>query len=102
MQIGLRMAAPTADGSHRSVSHETLRWLLRNSIGGVALFVALPWVLYWVNVPMVTVVGVVVAALNIQHFFVDGVIWKLRNTSAASPLMMNVVDWASLRPLVTA
>lgn len=97
MQIGLRMAEPQLDDIHRSVAHETLRWLLRNCTGGIILFIALPWLLYWVNVPMVTVAGVVVAALNIQHFFVDGVIWKLRNTTAASPLMMNVADWASPR-----
>jgi hypothetical protein len=94
MQLGLRMAAPISDGPRRSVSNETLRWLLRNSIGGIALFVALPWVLYWVDIPMVTIAGVVIAALNIQHFFVDGVIWKLRNTSSASPLMMNIADWS--------
>jgi hypothetical protein len=56
----------------------------------------MPWLFYWVNVPMVTVAGVVVAAFNIQHFFVDGVIWKLRNTKAASPLMLNIDDWTSL------
>ncbi|HTV35534.1 MAG TPA: hypothetical protein VMF12_03810 [Xanthobacteraceae bacterium] len=94
MQIGLRMGEPAADGPRRLVSHETLRWLLRNSIGGIAMFIALPWVLFWVNVPMVTVAGIVVAALNIQHFFVDGVIWKLRNTRATSPLMLNLADWA--------
>jgi hypothetical protein len=97
MQIGLRIAEPEASSEHRSISHETLRWLLRNCAGGIILFIALPWLFYWVDVPMVTVAGVVVAALNIQHFFVDGVIWKLRNTGAASPLMMNVADWASPR-----
>jgi hypothetical protein len=101
MQIGLRMAAPADSGPARSVPHETLRWLLRNSIGGIALFVALPWVLFWVNVPMITVVGIVAAAINIQHFFVDGVIWKLRNTSSTSPLMLDLADWTP-RPVPVA
>jgi hypothetical protein len=34
--------------------------------------------------------GVVLAAIQIHHFFVDGVIWKLRRTSVSSPLMENV------------
>lgn len=101
MQIGLRMAKPAPDGPPRSVAHETMRWLLRNCAGGIILFIALPWLFYWVNVPMVTVAGVVVAALNIQHFFVDGVIWKLRNTATASPLMLNLNDWTSPHVPVT-
>jgi hypothetical protein len=102
MQIGLRMTNPVTGVAQRSVSHETMRWLLRNCIGGIALFIALPWVLYWVNVPMMTVAGIVVAALNIQHFFVDGVIWKLRNAGSASPLMMSNANWSSPRALATA
>ncbi len=77
--------------------HETLRWVLRNYAGGILLFVALPWVLFWVHLPLITIAGVVAAAVNIHHFFVDGVIWKLRNNAVMSPLMMNADDWASQR-----
>jgi len=102
MQIGLRTADGAAAASPQSVSHETLRWFMRNCAGGVALFIALPWLLFWVNLPAVTVAGVVIAALNIQHFFVDGVIWKLRNASVVSPLMMDIDDWTEARAPVPA
>jgi hypothetical protein len=101
MQIGLRMSEQAGAGAHRSIAYESLRWLLRNCAGGIAMFIALPWLFFWVNLPMITTAGVVVAALNIHHFFVDGVIWKLRNTAATSPLMMNVADWSASRVPVT-
>jgi hypothetical protein len=72
-----------------------MKWGLWNYAGGIALFIGLPWLFYWVPVPTVTVVGVIIAAINIHHFFVDGVIWKLRHASAASPLMTNVTDLAA-------
>ena len=31
------------------------------------------------------------AAVQLHHFFVDGVIWKLANPRVRSPLMANVV-----------
>ncbi|MFO0936677.1 MAG: hypothetical protein U0798_09220 [Gemmataceae bacterium] len=36
--------------------------------------------------------GIVLAAVQIHHFFVDGVIWKLKSTSVSSPLMVNIDD----------
>jgi hypothetical protein len=36
--------------------------------------------------------GVVITGVQIHHFFVDGVIWKLKNKSVASPLMVNLAD----------
>ena len=38
------------------------------------------------------VVGVVYVAIQLHHFFVDGVIWKLRNPRNASPLMVSLRD----------
>ena len=97
MQIGLRLGEPAGSSAPRTVVHESLRWGLRNYAGGLILFIALPWMLLWVNLPMATIAGVVLAAVNIHHFFVDGVIWKLRNTADTSPLMMNVTDWTPRR-----
>ncbi len=102
MQIGLRLTGTDAAGAPRSVLNETLRWGLRNYIGGMLLFIALPWMLFWVDLPFVTSAGIVTAAVNIHHFFVDGVIWKLRNTTRASPLMLSVADWGSRRRAVAA
>ena len=36
--------------------------------------------------------GIVLAAIQIHHFFVDGVIWKLKSSSVSSPLMVNLDD----------
>jgi hypothetical protein len=97
MQIGLRLGQPADARVSGSVLQESLRWALRNYVGGMLLFIALPWLLFWVDVPLVTSAGIVIAAVNIHHFFVDGVIWKLRNTADTSPLMMNAADWAPRR-----
>ncbi len=93
MQIGLRVSQPQGARPYRSVFKESWRWALSNYVGGMLLFIALPWVVYWVDLPLITSAGIVIAAVNIHHFFVDGVIWKIRNVSARSPLMMNVADW---------
>jgi hypothetical protein len=102
LQIGLRMGGKSQADAHGSLWQESLRWALRNYAGGMLLFIALPWLLFWVDLPMATTAGIVLAAVNIHHFFVDGVIWKLRNTSSSSPLMMNATNWASPHPLVPA
>jgi hypothetical protein len=102
LQIGLRLGGKSQAAVHGSILHESLRWALRNYAGGILLFIALPWLLFWVDLPMVTTAGIMLAAVNIHHFFVDGVIWKLRNTANTSPLMMNATNWASSRPLVPA
>jgi hypothetical protein len=93
MQIGLRVSEPQSNRSYRSVLKESMRWGLRNYIGGMLLFIALPWMVFWVNLPLATSAGIVIAAVNIHHFFVDGVIWKIRNVNKTSPLMMNAADW---------
>jgi hypothetical protein len=101
MQIGLRLREPAA-GAPRSLLKESCRWALSNYVGGMLLFIALPWLLFWVDLPLVTSAGIVIAAVNIHHFFVDGVIWKLRNVGATSPLMLNIADWLPRRAPVPA
>jgi hypothetical protein len=41
-----------------------------------------------------TIAGILAAAVNIHHFFVDGVIWKLRDPATSSALMMNIAELA--------
>jgi hypothetical protein len=102
LQLGLRLGGQSHATARATVLSESARWALRNYAGGILLFIALPWLLFWVNLPMVTTAGIVIAAVNIHHFFVDGVIWKLRNAADTSPLMMNAADWASPRVLAPA
>ncbi|MGE5201703.1 MAG: hypothetical protein ACM3O6_06515 [Acidobacteriota bacterium] len=94
MQMGLRLGRDDREKSWRSIGKETLRWSLRNCVGGAALFIALPWLFSWIALPAAAVTGIVLAGVNIHHFFVDGVIWKLRNVGAQSPLMMRITDLA--------
>jgi hypothetical protein len=93
MQMGLRLGGAAGVRTGRTVTRESLRWALSNYVGGILLFIALPWLPFWVNLPTATVAGVMLAAVNMHHFFVDGVIWKLRDTAVTSPLMMNIADW---------
>jgi hypothetical protein len=102
MQIGLRVNQSPAARTPRSIVKESLRWGVSNYLGGMALFIGLPWLLFWVNLPVIMTSGIVIAAVNIHHFFVDGVIWKLRNVNSTSPLMMNVADWVPQRALAAS
>jgi hypothetical protein len=52
----------------------------------------LPRLLSETGVELVFATGVVLAGVQMHHFFVDGVIWKLRRTTPASPLMVNLSD----------
>jgi hypothetical protein len=93
MQMGLRLGRPIASRPAASIAWETFRWGWRIYVGGIVLFVAVPWLPFWVDLPAGTAAGIVVAAINIHHFFVDGVIWKLRDTAIVSPLMLEARDW---------
>jgi hypothetical protein len=41
---------------------------------------------------------VILCGVQIHHFFVDGVIWKLKKKSVASPLMVNIEDLVGRAP----
>jgi hypothetical protein len=42
--------------------------------------------------PLTFATGVLICGVQIHHFFVDGVIWKLKNKNVAAPLMVNIAD----------
>jgi hypothetical protein len=44
--------------------------------------------------------GVIVTAIQIHHFFADGVIWKLKRKTVASPLMINLDDLIHPAPVL--
>lgn len=75
-------------------SLESLRWFALNIAGGAFLFFLLPLAGGMVfPVDPYVAGGIVVAAVQIHHFFVDGVIWKLRNPRVGQPLM---TSWPEL------
>jgi hypothetical protein len=92
MQLKLRIDGVGNDHSWSRIRAEACRWFLRNIAGGVLLFVGVPALLIWVPLPLITIAGFVAAAVNIHHFFVDGVIWKLRDAASSAALMMNISE----------
>jgi hypothetical protein len=97
VQLKRRIDVAGAERSWARIRAEALRWGARNIVGGVLLFLGIPLLFAWVPLPFLTVAGIVVAAVNIHHFFVDGVIWKLRDAGNASALMMNIAELARTR-----
>lgn len=71
---------------------ESLQWGTGNFLGGVGLFWILPRLGQLAGFPLSFAEPVLVAAVQIHHFFVDGVIWKLRNPKVRSPLLVNIKE----------
>jgi hypothetical protein len=98
MQLKLRTDAPGGEHSWRRIRFETVRWGFRNIVGGLLLFMVLPLLFSWLPLPLLTTTAVIVAAVNIHHFFLDGVIWKLRIAAISSALAMNITELVPSRP----
>jgi hypothetical protein len=89
------------DSKHRRpgavfLAKETALWGTIILVGGMLLFsetYGLPRLCAKLfDVSIYTSLAIVLSAIQIHHFFVDGVIWKLKSKSVSSPLMMNVDD----------
>lgn len=77
-----------------AVRLETLRWFALNVAGGAFLFYLLPSMAgKTFSIDPYAATGITIAAVQIHHFFVDGVIWKLRNPKVGQPLM---TSWPEL------
>jgi hypothetical protein len=91
MHLKERLDTRGIEPSKRYVARESLRWgALIVAVGGF-LFWMLPHTLasstgfgFEVAAP------IVLAGVQIHHFFVDGVIWKLKNPKVSSPLLVNI------------
>lgn len=90
MQLKEVMDAKKASPSKSFVFRESGRWFAGNFALGAALFWALPHLFAAPGWPIDITRPVIFAAIQIHHFFVDGVIWKLKNPKVASPLMVNI------------
>ena len=89
VQIQERRAETRAPSTRDFVLLQSLKWAAGNVGLGLLLFLALPWVVSRTvdtGLPTPVVFGIVWAALNVHHFFVDGVIWKLRRPGVAGTL----------------
>ena len=78
--------------SRKYVWTETGRWYFFNFLGGIALFYLFPKLGGAFGYSALFSIAVTSAAVQIHHFFVDGVIWKLQNKTVAHPLKMNLDD----------
>ena len=92
VQLKRRTDAGTAEYPTQLLAAEAIRWGIANVIGGGLLFIGLPVGLVALGFPPVIAFGLVIAAVNIHHFFVDGVIWKLREPATSSALMTSLTE----------
>jgi hypothetical protein len=76
----------------RFAAAESSRWFVINVAGGALLFALLPKFAAWAGSPPLFAEGVILSAIQIHHFFVDGVIWKLKNPKVSSPLLVNIPE----------
>jgi hypothetical protein len=116
MQLKEKMDLQNIAPSTTYVVGESLRWGFLNVVGGALLFFVFPLLTWAVreqvspanfltaardlfthpgapNTPgLPFYIGITIVAVQIHHFFVDGVIWKLKRKSVSSPLMVNLSD----------
>jgi hypothetical protein len=91
MQIREKADLKKIDPSVKYVWTESFRWGALNLLGGAALFYFIPTLLSkWTGISSNFTMGVFIVGVQIHHFFVDGVIWKLKHKSVVSPLMTNL------------
>ena len=102
MQLKGKIDANRLSPSRRYTLIETLRWGALNVAGGAALFWFLPTLTSYAGFPLVFSTGILLAAVQIHHFFVDGVIWKLKNRAVTNPLMANLRDFTGAPATDTA
>jgi len=74
------------------VLSESVLWYAVNVIGGACLFYILPKAAIGAGISPDLANATIIAGVQIHHFFVDGVIWKLKSKSVVSPLLVNVPD----------
>lgn len=101
--VHLHERTPIASGatklSRRWVARESMTWFVANLIGGAILFALLPRIANAAGIDLALATGVLIAGVQIHHFFVDGVIWKLRSPGVANPVGST---WNSLSSGATA
>lgn len=105
LQLKVKLDQSGAVPSGAFAWSETLRWGSINLVGGAVLFALFPAAGAVAGFPPFFAEGVIIAAVQIHHFFVDGVIWKIRYETVAHPLMMHISDVTGKRikpaPLTT-
>jgi len=100
-KMDLRKITPSVN----YVVKESIRWGAINLVLGAMLFTWIPIAMHFIlkevfdlDYPYLFVLGIMIAGVQIHHFFVDGVIWKLKKKTVSSPLMVNLDDLIHVHP----
>jgi hypothetical protein len=88
--------------SRRFVWSESARWMSINVVGGYTMFWLMPRIGSQFGRSMAFSTAIVLAALQLHHFFVDGVIWRLRNPGVRSPLGSSLGEVSGRVPVLAA
>ncbi len=94
MQLKERMDENGIAPSFRYVVSESARWGAGTVLLGIIFFWVLPRLLTFAGYSLMLTQPIVFGAVQVHHFFVDGVIWKLRNPKVRSPLLVNIDEMA--------
>jgi hypothetical protein len=86
VQLAVGLGERRRSPSVRYVVSESARWAGINVAIGVGLFWGLPQIGSHFGRSLQFSSAVMLAAIQIHHFFVDGVIWRLREPSVSAPL----------------
>jgi hypothetical protein len=92
MQLKEKLDIEKITPSRAYVARETARWGAINVIGGALLFFVLPRITSLSGATQKFSFAIIATAIQVHHFFVDGVIWKLQNPKVSSPLLVQLSD----------
>jgi hypothetical protein len=99
LQLKERLDGGAGAAGSSFVAKESVRWYVVVFVGGATLFWAMPELMAKATGTGIWfATGVVIAGVQIHHFFVDGVIWKLRSPSVRSPLLGTYAELAGHAP----
>jgi len=93
MQLALHHPWPT-DNPLFFLIKKTALWIIFILLGGATLFYLLPLGLSLLGWEFSLASAIIFAILQYHHFFVDGVIWKLRDENVTRYLMGNILNMA--------
>jgi hypothetical protein len=94
VQLSVGLGERKREPSVGYVISESTRWAAVNVFAGIALFWGLPRIGSHLGRSLQFSNAVLLSAIQIHHFFVDGVIWRLREPSVSSPVSTSLRELA--------
>jgi hypothetical protein len=93
MQLKEKLDLKHIKPSPRYVVTESGRWWAINFFIGACLFFFIPRLIgHYFGISQEFSTGIIVGGVQLHHFFIDGVIWKLKRKTVSSPLMATLGD----------